>query len=380
MPNEKHSDYGPSRLNQLALCPGSARLCQGIPEAPREPDSPAAIGRGLHKVVEDCLRAGSSQAPAMEEEGDQEAVQYCLDTALTVRDELGHGRLYPEMDLDLSPVHPTIGHGTADLVAVNGTKIIVLDWKFVHHPVPRAELNMQTAAYLAASVVRWPGHGHFETRIVNAYSGYTSSKMWPLWELKALVERVRQVVRAAMSPWAPLRPSTDACRYCRGRLVCPALQESAAGLPVERAPEVITDAELARLYRQWQVVKMYGKALEGAVTRIMASGGGLPGLSWQETEGHRQWRPEATVELLTSVGMRLGKPVDRIVEPQPPKMVSPAGLEGLWGKSKEIREAIGALVERKKGSGKVVVVPDAIPAGEPGKEIENHGHQTDTGA
>ena len=352
-----HSDLGPSRLRRRELCPGSLREEAGLEDPGNEY---AAAGTALHAIVADVLRGKITRQEAAERAGGDEAayaVGVCIDYAQRLRDERQHARFAPEEPLDCSYVHPAIGHGTADLLVVEPfRRALVVDWKFTRSRQDPAQYNRQLWAYAAAASQIYQAP-QVDVALVCAYydnADDVSRRTFYAADLRNIAARLREIVAAAIVPWAPLRPSQSACQYCLAAPHCPALLGRAQQIPTERDCTALPPSELSRLLDVAEGLGAWLGSLQRHAYAVLAAGGELPGHELRRGRKSRAWLPDST-ERLVEIAREKGVSPDALYTPR--ELRSPAEVEKLLHGKKATRDLIVSrngklkLVRKERDSG-----------------------------
>ena len=128
------------------------------------------------------------------------------------------------MDNGLKSLHQALG-GTADAVLVDGNHLHVVDLKTGRVAVD-AENNKQLLTYAVGVMRQFNAPATIECTM-HVFQPKTGHSKWTVsgadlvkhgLELKAAAE-------LALTPDAPTNPSTDACKYCRAKTICPSMRE-----------------------------------------------------------------------------------------------------------------------------------------------------------
>lgn len=337
---------GPSALERRRLCPGSLRMEKGIPETP--PSAERGRGTILHECMENYVKGPAVNVPANTE--DREAFEHAAAwwDEFKARLPLTGCVIETEVSLDLTPIHPAIGRGTADVLVYHEAsgQVWVIDWKFTYVDPPWAPDNIQVAAYLVGAA-NLHGASRAHGILVCCRTRRESTVTMTAAQLAGAVLSIRQVVGASLSPWAPCTPHPDACRYCRATCTCPAIVDT-AHLPILKPPGDITNGELGRICALIDGAMPLIKAYLSRRDRVLAAGGEVPGYVWQVGKGRRVWTEEVTAEVLRKVAEGLGKPAGELTETST-TLVTPAGLEKMWGKSAAVRAALEQYITERAG-------------------------------
>ncbi|MFH1569167.1 MAG: DUF2800 domain-containing protein [Gemmatimonadota bacterium] len=354
-----HGKKPPSSLQRLALCPGSARQAEGIPD---EPGEYAVEGSRLHGLVAGALKGRPGRLaddaglygniPEVVEGGEHNyAVENCLAFVDRMeRDWFPGGQRHVEEALDLNCIHPDVEVGTADYISVRPfVRAFLADWKFGYNEVPPARDNLQLRAY---AVGAWHQYevSEVEVALINGFTGWGTRWKYTEPDLVLAEQQLRQIVEAACIPWAPLLPSAEACRYCRANLTCPALLGLAKSVEGKVVPD-LSPGELGKLMVVAETVELWCRALKGQAWKIVMAGGTVPG--WMQVTGRptRDWASGVTIAQLQGLAESLGKDPNTAFRVE---AATPSQIEKAWGKAKAIKEALSPLIVSKPGAPKLV--------------------------
>jgi len=380
MEEKVHDLFGASVLERRMLCPGSA--AQEKPYYALPDDDPGHgqrdIGTRNHEVA---ARVISGEGPLEDflDPGDDQylPVRWYLDQVEDIRRRFnGRGVTVAELEIDMRGIHPVIRlPGTVDFgVYVYGKYGWIADMKNCHTPVTPADRNVQLAAYAVAFADTFRLQ-QVKVSLFNTVNFWQSHHVYDRQGLEAVRLKLHQAVQACLSPWAPCVPGEKQCQYCRAWMKCPATLAAVPalariGVPVEKDPKDMTRAELCRLWRlarsdKVQALISYIGKIENHVVRLVKAGVDLTeyGIGVRRKKGTRVWADGVGYQQLKEVADRLDKPADGLLTRPQPKLVSPAGVEKLWGKSKPVREALRDLIDTKPGSLEPVPI-DTVPAPE----------------
>lgn len=276
-----------SSLTRMANCLGSYQAEKHAPQA--DTSSPEAeTGNRIHAAL-----AGDILTSTLTSE-ELETFEACEKLAVTLALET-YGGLDHSDQLCIEDrfwLHNDAGEraisGKPDLVAVYGTRALLVDYKTGRNPVEHARENMQLRALTAildhnlkltevtvAIVQPWaPNPDNRVTKCVYSAADIQEAKA----ELREILEQIA-------SPNAPRTPG-DHCTYCKAKQVCPEGREWAVTPPVLNAPVAITpDAlaatltndTLAKFLERAQVAVKIIEACKDEAKRRIEAGDTLPG-------------------------------------------------------------------------------------------------------
>lgn len=347
---KKHFACSPSSLRRRELCPGSYWLEKDLPE---QTSADAEIGTRMHAATALVIQGASSDellpfADFTEEQWD--ACHWCADKVKELT--WPEARVLSEHKFDLRWMHPEIGGGTADLVLVQDfVRALVIDFKFGRAPVPPAGENLQLACYAAG--VR----NDFDVPDVQVCIIQPALAVCQVQSITPDTER-RAIAAAAkaLNQDAKPTPSSEACKYCKASGQCPAQtatalvakdnlevekidsKDSVALMPMDRIAVVLAAWEDSNAESIICAMKerLHEAYMGGYRHPAWALGKGRPSRTWSEGA-------PAAMEALASV---TGKQRADVWETN---LKSPAQLEKLFGKGKEAKAAMEAVIVRTEG-------------------------------
>jgi hypothetical protein len=280
--NNQHHPCGPSSLRRRELCPGSLRMESGLPET----TSPAAErGTNLHKACELYFQDREAFEALDISEDDTEQVLWAIEKAKELIGPVA-GQMETRLENELFS-------GTADVLACNPAGAIVIDYKFGRVPVVEACRNIQLAAYAWATHKEF-GHANVTAAVIQPALRQVTSHEFTRFD--AVEAYLRRVITAANAPEAPLRPSEEACRYCKAYSECPAVREQSLAIVarVEKTVPISTmeTVEIARLVEMTSQVIKFHELAKAALLERLSAGDTVPG--WRVKPGANRREADAS--------------------------------------------------------------------------------------
>lgn len=404
----QHSKIGASTCERWWNCPGSVRLVETCP--PQAPSKYADEGTVAHLLGEWCLRTGrdavefvgqvavqivtkegnwqfefkedlhnfkGAQLTSVEFEVTDEmaeAVQLYLDTIRFDMEtyDLKIEDIKIEHRFHLSHIDEN-AYGTNDCnLPVFLDKVIVYDYKHGQGVAVDAEENKQLMYYALGAAAL----GDYETiEIVivqpRAIHRYGPIRRWTLSieqlsafaaELKGRIEDTRKVdAEVNAGPW---------CRksFCPAMATCPAIRGSVAkeaalvfDTPVKvlPRPEDLSPEMLKNILDAMPMAEAWLSAVWAYAEAKANNGEKIRGYKLvQGREGNRKWKDE--IQVIKDLIKEVKNPNDLYER----KLISPAQMDKLIGKSKEKKELMDGLTTRNPG--KIIMVPENDPRKECG--------------
>ena len=365
-----HAQLSPSSAVRWMSCPGSVRMCEGIPDT----SSDASLeGTMMHTVSAHCLTRGTDAAGYVgvtdAETGlilqaeQAQAIQTYVDTVRDIVKTTG-GELLVEQRLSIW--HMTgeeDAHGTADAVIMTMDELIVIDAKFGRGVAVDAEDNPQLMMYAAAAYVEHELAYDFKrVRMMIVQPRLNASPEWtiPVAELNEFMEEVQVSAELTRQPDAPLVPSAKGCQWCRAKATCPAITNKIMDDFDDVVPETADERDLARIMANADMIEKWVKAVRAEVERRLLAGEPVPGYKLvQGKKGNRQWAdPDAAEETLKSMRIKHDQMYDyKLASPTSIEKLAKAGDVGprQWAKIQD-------LITQSEGQPSVAPESDKRPA------------------
>jgi len=370
-----HALLSPSGAERWILCPGSIALTKDIPDI----SSPyAEEGTLLHAHSAHRLNPALS-APIAGLDEEQESVVAAYVAFVT---ELSSGAVC------LVEQRVSVGHwtgeegaeGTADALAQKGNHLWVVDFKAGRGVAVSPEDNPQLMMYALGAL-----HDHPEWEIEDVTLAIHQPRISsePLrWattvsDLEDWAERVlkpkAELAMLCMVTLEPLKeylhPSEEACRFCRGKASCPALNAEVMAMfepyPGESLPTNVTaetklipaylPGDLAKAMTLAPLMEHWIKAIRARAEEELLAGREVPGFKLvRGRRGPRQWSDTALTEArLKKMRLKADVIYDR-------KLASPTTLAKKLGPRRW--KTLEGLIVQSEGSLSVAPVSDKRPA------------------
>lgn len=293
MSNAKHAKYSPSQLSRIIACPGSVFMSEGIEQLPTSPY--AAEGTMLHSYMEQYI--DSNTMPDVRTDY-KVLLERCMDYLTSIRDN--DSAIFTEMYM-ISAVETDVA-GTADVVMINPTaqEAHIVDWKFgggVHVAVLD---NPQFLAYAWLLLEKFPSINQVTVHVaqprLDNFDYQTVTREYVDNWYKSVLSPALRTAERIDNP--VLRPSLDACRWCRANAVCPArhaqVNEEAAqvfALYADIEAQKVSAEAVAEFYNKIPSLENAIKAVKDYVrTQCYLKGAdAVPGYKVVKGRGSRKW-------------------------------------------------------------------------------------------
>ena len=310
MTDEAHYDIGPSGWDRWSRCPGSVALSKQV-NVVEGPSDYRDEGIQAHANAAVMLKGG--QAPVMPDEMAQALGRYaqCVQLAGEI--------IGVELQLDLASVYGEPGaFGTLDAATISSLDPKVLqihDLKYGKGVAVAAENNGQLMIYALGALAELDPLGEFEA--VELWIHQPRLLAEPsIWQISAkdlrawAEEELRPAVREVRQYSDKLYASTEACRWCKAKAICPAqadLVQAVVFDPVDGHVQEVNAVPIPQIAREWgslDLIEDWIKARREYVHNLLAQGIPVGDLYLGEgRKGNRKWADErAAFETLVMFG------------------------------------------------------------------------------
>ena len=344
-----HSRLGASIAHRWIECPGSPRMCDGLPQE--------AIGVKETTVVTEEMA---------------EAVQVCLDEVRRIRKELSVPELGEETsDLAVEvpfqiPQFPELW-GTADICIYQMFGVLaVIDYKHGAGVKVSVQNNAQLRFYALGALNLYPEANSILLGIVQprAFGRAISTEILTPAALRQWGEEfLIPAAKATKEPNAPLVPGEHQCRFCPASATCPAVLNSVQALaeakftniedappPALPDPESLSVERIGRVLRFGELLSSWVDSVRAYVRAQVEAGNDKLGYKLVAGRNRRQWNvgEEQVEKTLKEMGLST----------HTQKILSPAQAEGAAKKAKKNAAPITALIDTVPGAPALVPISD----------------------
>jgi len=333
----RHSSIvGGSTADRLLNCPGSYQAALALPKSADTSSVYAAEGTFYHSVMEIIMavrqrdnKHGKFDAHkyAMlllghrfyDRELTREHVETVISPALTMLDDIesAYGGGFKVLEIEKRVAFPGIpgAFGTIDLIMVNETCMLHLDWKFgqgvgvgvIYTDELGERVNAQLMYYLAGAMTTMPAKYKNKKSLVLAIVQPRNPPARPhatvsRQEVSWFVEDMHNAVVKALDR-EPVRQKGEHCRFAPCKIDCPlwtgpVLDLTVLGAPA--SPKTIPDdaygAYLAKAKVLADIAAQFKKEVDEQLHAYLENGGTVPGWRLKLKTKMRRWIDEDTVE------------------------------------------------------------------------------------
>jgi len=351
-------------------CHGSVKLCEGLPD---EPSAFAEEGTAAHWAAEQILTKRKTGAELVGGKADNGVlidkdmlfyVQKYVDVVHQVTEAV-NGTMLVEQKLDIEwLIGEPQATGTSDVVVL-GDELVVIDLKYGRGVRVDADMNTQALIYAAAARRQFDlAAGPFDkVRLVIVQPRLEHISEWSLTaaELDSFVAQAQAAVAATNRDDAPLVPSDKACKFCKAKALCPALEREVMDMFSTVSAAADTGAErIAAALSKADMIESWCSAIRAEAERRLTAGLPLPGYKLVEgRRGNRAWEDATEAEnLLKKAKLGLREMYDL-------KLISPTAAEKLVASGSlgpRQWKRIEPLIVRAPGKPSVAPESDKRPA------------------
>jgi hypothetical protein len=348
----KHSDFAASASHRWLHCPGSVALVKKAP--PQKFESKYAIeGTHAHECLEFIVKRFSNlekaaKEAAKNEKWNAEMIAHAVKSAKTIfaLKPSKTAKLLIETRVVLHSIGKDL-FGTLDYAWVDewGT-LVVIDYKY-GSGVPVLPIDDDTGEPNPQLMYYALGLAHkYNFEFEKVRLAIVQPRVWrededPLTEgtvtikkLREFEKLVKEAVALARRPNAPLKATTEGCRWCQAASFCPQVstgQMEAAGIAfdvetgVEKLPEieVIGPDKIGKVLDACDLLETWIEKVRAHAFALAVDGEKIEGRKLVAKRSIRAWLPEAEAKAVKAFGL------DAFSKPS---LLSPAQLEKVIGK------------------------------------------------
>jgi hypothetical protein len=293
----------PSNFQRLADCPGSAMLESSIPPPP---SGPAAVrGTFLHEQLAHAFKGEPWGVDSTEDHALIVDAQARLEKAFALIDTKEDTISLIEHKVDLSCIGLRADRGTLDYAFVSPSQktAVIIDFKSGHSDLPKPRRSWQMLLYAIGLLEQMPDLEEFHLQYnAPARPDLCSMETIDKKELLMLKAVAIEAVKSARHNTTLYIPSQSACKYCRGKAVCPALNEKAVAvveeskvnpaLPVGLALRSLDAAGKAAFYRKLLDAEVFIEMAKETLLAMALGGSEVEGFKCVAGRVMKRWRDE----------------------------------------------------------------------------------------
>ena len=286
MSDERAALPSASSAHRYASCPGSFLLEQQVTE-PETSSADATTGNRIHAVLagENVHKYPADQIVLTSEES--EIVDLCTQQEAQLVQAVFRGskptttvreRRFWSLDSEWRK----LWSGKPDVVHLLGDRVLVIDYKTGRGEVEHATGNLQLRALAVLAAEHWEGSiNNVTVAIIQPHAGEPSTCTYNRDGLERARVEINELMFWVKRPGQALVPSTEACRYCKAKAICPKAQAVVETLPAtvpkESGEIVMSPDQIARFLEVAPLAEAVIESVRGKARRILEAGGTIPG-------------------------------------------------------------------------------------------------------
>ena len=301
----EHAKLSASGAHRWMSCPGSVKAEENIPE---ERNKYADEGTLAHEIAANKLNDIYKDQCSDELENvtdkyveyikDLKSVCYYRFTYLSSKP-----RVFIEEKIDYSNLVPE-GFGTADCIIIDREELHIIDFKYGLTPI-YAKDNMQLLLYAigALNTLRIDiDVENITMHIVQPRANNFSTWELTIKELYSYYKYINYRGLEALKDDAPRIPSEEACRWCKARFTCYALNNVTKDVVDLINKQDLTNDDIRYVLDNAKLVKTFISSLEQRIYEQIESGGQFEGYKIVEGRSMRKLREDAQEKLVALLG------------------------------------------------------------------------------
>lgn len=291
MNDERQGLPSASSIHRLQACPGSHRMCAGIPDKPTDDSD---FGNRVHEFLAGKREADTLTPEELDIAEDCQEIEarmvaeWKLRNQITDEDTVAVTR--DSERLWLTVCEKSACSGVADVVYQWGRSVLILDYKTLPGDHADSDENLQLRC-LACLVDEKNGYMLKSVDVAIIQPLVTHSPTVCHYDT-ATIDRARtelvEILLTSQQPAAPLR-SGDHCKFCRAASVCPEVRkevETLSALTIHESGLTVPDEDIAALRGKCGMAKKMIAAIEAeAFKRAQADPAKWREMGWEIKEG-----------------------------------------------------------------------------------------------
>ena len=295
----KHARLSASRMDRVMSCPGSYRLESKMPYEPA--GEAAAIGTAIHELSEKILRGEAVNPNDYPDDHFDMANEYAVFVNTLVENPRKR-MIEVKVDAGLKTLHESLG-GTADAVLVDGDHLHVIDLK-TGRVLVDAEDNKQLLTYALGvmRILNAPASIRCTMHIFQPRAGHSQ------WTVSGtdLITHGHELLAAAnlaLTDDAPTNPTTNNCRYCKAKPICPSMRQKVQDnarkefadivKKVEKGEAVAVPAVTPDMIELAQMAALWSDAVLESAKRQITEGSIIQGWTLRPGRKTKFWKSDA---------------------------------------------------------------------------------------
>ena len=266
-----------SSAGRYFTCPGSFLLEQQVTDPERSSED-ANVGNKIHAWL-----AGEPFGTLTDDQ--RELALDCVRQRKELAESvLGVGPYHTRLEVRLwfyDELFNKSWSGKPDVIYARGNRALIIDYKTGRGSVENAVGNLQLRALAVLLAESDTELEEITVAIIQPLAGEPSTCTYVRLDLDRARVEINKVMARVKRPGQPRVPSTDACKYCRAKTICPEAQAVVETLPAtvqkESGEIMMSPDQIAAFLDKIPLAEAVIESVRGKARRILEAGGAIPG-------------------------------------------------------------------------------------------------------
>jgi hypothetical protein len=172
--------------------------------------------------------------------------------------------------------------GKPDVVIHDGSKrALVIDYKTGRGDVTHATGNLQLRALAVLANEHFGPFDEITVAIIQPLAGEPTTCTYTVAEIEKATNETHELMGQVRVPNQPRKPSTEACKYCKAKEICPEAQGIVERLPAlvprDGVEIVMSPEQIAEFLAKAPLAEAVIEAVRGKARRMIEAGQTVPG-------------------------------------------------------------------------------------------------------
>jgi hypothetical protein len=171
--------------------------------------------------------------------------------------------------------------GKPDVVIHDGKKALVIDYKTGRGDVTHATGNLQLRALAVLANEHFGPFEEITVAIIQPLAGEPTTCTYTVSEIEKAASETHGLMERVKLPNQPRNPSTEGCKYCKAKELCPEAQGVVANLPAlvprDGVEIVMSPEQIAEFLAKAPLAEAVIEAVRGKARRMIEAGQTVPG-------------------------------------------------------------------------------------------------------
>jgi CRISPR/Cas system-associated exonuclease Cas4 (RecB family) len=171
--------------------------------------------------------------------------------------------------------------GKPDVVIHDGKKALVIDYKTGRGDVTHATGNLQLRALAVLANEHFGPFEEITVAIIQPLAGEPTTCTYAITEIEKATSETHELMERVKAPNQPRNPSTEACKYCKAKEVCPEAQGIVQNLPAlvprDGVEIVMSPEQIAEFLEKAPLAEAVIESVRNKARRMIEAGQTVPG-------------------------------------------------------------------------------------------------------